>query len=103
SCERKIHMLLHSSRGTQGIYARTHPQFRWLMRLLAALARARSAVLAEFRARRDVAELAGMEDRMLRDIGVSRSEINALCRGRVTRKQPEHPSWHRRSHQDGTD
>jgi len=96
-------MLLHSSHDTQGIDARTHPQFRRLMRLLAALARARSAVQAELRARRDVAELASMEDRMLRDVGISRSEINVLVRGRLSRKQPEHLSWHRRSHQGGTD
>jgi len=79
-------MVMHSAqffRRTQGINAQARLQSRWLMRLFAALAKARAAVQSELRARRDAAELASMDDRMLRDIGISRSEINFLVRRRV--------------------
>src|SRR5262245_47424982 len=76
-------MVMHSAqffRRAQGIHAEARLQSRWIMRLFAALAKARSAVQSELRARRDAAELASMDDRMLRDIGISRSEINSLVR-----------------------
>lgn len=63
--------------GALGIKDRTRPL---LIRLFAALARAGSAIRAESRARRAYAELARLDDRMLRDIGVSRSEIHSLVR-----------------------
>ena len=65
---------------THDIDARLRPSPRWPVRLLAALARARSTVLAELRARRAAAELASMDDHMLRDMGVSRSEIDRIVR-----------------------
>src|SRR5215831_16344997 len=76
-------MVMHSTqffRRTQGINAEARLQSRGLMRLFEALAKARSAFRSELRARRDAAELASMDDRMLRDIGISRSEINSLVR-----------------------
>jgi len=66
--------------GTQGIKDRTRPQFHWLIRKFAAIARAASADQAELRARRDAAELASLDEHMLRDIGVRRSEIHSLVR-----------------------
>ena len=53
-----------------------------LMRFLAALSRAISAAQAELRAHRAAAELANLDDRMLRDIGISRSEIPSGRQGR---------------------
>jgi|SRR5215470_9570708 len=76
-------MVMHSAqffRRTKGINAEARLQSRWLMRLFAALAKARSAIQSELRAHRDAAELASMDDRMLRDIGISRAEINSLVR-----------------------
>src|SRR5262245_55241793 len=80
-------MVMHSAQflqKTQGINAQARPQSGWLRRLFGALAKARSAVQAELRARRDAAELASMDDRVLRDIGISRNEIDTLVRGPVT-------------------
>src|SRR5215831_12770088 len=79
-------MVMHSAqffRRTQGIHAEARLQSRWIMRLFAALAKARSAVQSELRARRDAAELASMDDRMLRDIGISRSELTLWSGGRL--------------------
>jgi uncharacterized protein YjiS (DUF1127 family) len=78
-------MALHSIQdfhGTPATKAQSSRQSRWLMRLLAALSRAISVVQAELRARGAAAELASLDDRMLRDIGVSRSEIRSLVRHR---------------------
>jgi len=66
-CGKDIHVLLHSAPRTQGIDVPARPRSYWLTCLFAALARAKSAVQAELRARHDVAELASMEDRMLRE------------------------------------
>jgi len=89
-------MVMHSaqfSRRTQGINAEARLQSRWLMRLVAALAKARSAVQSELRARRDAAELASKDDRMLRDIGISRSEIDSLVRRPVAGARGAHLGW----------
>ena len=86
-------MVMHSAqffRRTRGINAQARRQSRWLMRLFAALAKARSAVHSELRARRDAAELASLDDRMLRDIGISRSEIDSLVRRPVARAPGRH-------------
>src|SRR5262249_55090133 len=69
---------------------RPRPQSRWPLRLLEALARTTSAVQAELRARRTAAELANLDDRMLRDIGVSRSEIQSLVRRPIASAQTPH-------------
>ena len=69
-------------------YAR--PPLRWASHLVAALQRLRSAIEAERQARRAVIELERLDDRMLRDIGIDRSEIDRVVRGtRATRRY-----WH---------
>jgi len=86
-------MAMHSTqffRRTEGIKTQVRVQSRWLMRLFAALAKARSAVHSELRARRDAAELASLDDRMLRDIGISRSEIDSLVRRPVAGARAAH-------------
>jgi uncharacterized protein YjiS (DUF1127 family) len=57
----------------------------WAARLRAILTRLISAAKAELRARRAAAELARMDDCMLRDIGIARSEIESAVR-RKTRE-----------------
>ena len=66
--------------GRQGVADRLDPQSRWLIRPFAAIAKAGAAVRAEWRARRAAAELASLDDHMLRDIGVRRCEIQGLVR-----------------------
>ena|SRR5215475_3545391 len=93
-------MAMHSTqffRRTEGIKTQVRVQSRWLMRLFAALAKARSAVQSELRARRDAAELASMDDRMLRDIGISRSEINSMVRRPDAGARGAHLGWQRHS------
>ena|SRR5215475_4501853 len=93
-------MVMHSTqffRRTQGINAEARLQSRGLMRLFEALAKARSAFRSELRARRDAAELASMDDRMLRDIGISRSEINSLVRRPAGGARSAHLGWQRHS------
>jgi uncharacterized protein YjiS (DUF1127 family) len=75
----ELHSIQHFD-GTPASKVQRSPQSRWLMRFLAALSRAISAVQAELRAHRAAAELANLDDRMLRDIGISRSEIPSLVR-----------------------
>ena len=83
-------MELHSRRSLNEIHGMSAPprrQPRWgsLMRfsiagVLAVLKGIRKAIEAELAARHAIAELAGMDDRMLRDLGISRSEIENLIR-----------------------
>ncbi len=55
-----------------------------ITRLLAVLKRMKAAIQAELAARRASEELAGMNDRMLRDLGITRGEIErAVRRSRV--------------------
>ena len=60
-------------------YAR--PPLRWASHLVAALQRLRSVIEAERRERRAIIELERLDDRMLRDIGIDRSEIDRAVRG----------------------
>src|SRR5215468_6702180 len=91
-------MVMHSAQfRTQGINAEARLQSRWLMCLFAALAKARSAIQSELRARRNAAELASMDDRMLRDIGISRSEIYSLVRGPIAGARGAHLGWQRQA------
>ena len=93
-------MMMHSAqffRRKHGINAEARLQSRWLMRIFETLAKARSAVQSELRARRDAAELASMDDRMLRDIGISRSEIDSLVRWPVAGARGAHLGWQRHS------
>ena len=83
-------MELHSRRSLNEIHGMSAPprrQPRWgsLMRLsiagvLAVLKGIRKAIEAELAARHAIAELASMNDRMLRDLGISRSEIENRIR-----------------------
>ena len=82
-------MTMHSAQlvhGTHGLEDRTARRQRWLIRVVAAIASARSAIQAELRARRAAAELASLDDYMLRDIGLHRSEIQSVVRGRLPDK-----------------
>jgi uncharacterized protein YjiS (DUF1127 family) len=93
-------MVMHSGqffRRTQGINTQAHLQSRWLKRLFSALAKARSALQSELRARRDAAELESMDDRMLRDIGISRGEINSVVRRPVASARRAHLGWERQA------
>jgi uncharacterized protein YjiS (DUF1127 family) len=49
-------------------------------RILRFLARVKQAIEGELAARQAIAELAGMNDHMLRDIGIVRSEIEIMVR-----------------------
>jgi uncharacterized protein YjiS (DUF1127 family) len=83
-------MEMHSRQSLNEIHGISAPprrQPRWgsLMRLsiagvLAVLKGIRKAIEAELAARHAIAELASMNDRMLRDLGISRSEIKNLIR-----------------------
>jgi uncharacterized protein YjiS (DUF1127 family) len=50
--------------------------------IFALLTRVKSALRAEMQARRAASELAVLDDRMLRDIGISRSDIERAVRRR---------------------
>jgi len=63
--------------------------------LLALLSRAVFAIQTELRARRACAELASLDDRMLRDIGVSRTEIRGLVRRPAAGSRGTAPCWWR--------
>ena len=51
--------------------------------------RAGSAIKARWEQNRNVAALAAMDDRMLKDLGIDRHQIPQLVRGGVTGLQPE--------------
>ena len=83
-------MEMHSRQSLNEIHGISTPprrQPRWgsLMRLIiarvgAVLKRIKEVVDAELAARRAIAELLSMDDRTLRDLGISRSEIGNLIR-----------------------
>jgi uncharacterized protein YjiS (DUF1127 family) len=78
-------MEMHSRQSLYAVHGisvrtRTQSHWRWMMSLFATLPRLTSSVKAELRARRAAAELAEMDDRMLRDMGVSRYEIASAVR-----------------------
>jgi uncharacterized protein YjiS (DUF1127 family) len=64
--------------------ATTRSPLRWVRHLAAMLPRLKLALKAELEVRRAAAELAGMDDHMLRDIGIHRSEIERVVRGSPT-------------------
>ena len=53
------------------------PMF-WAMDIFALLTRAKSALRAKIEARRAASELAALDDRMLRDIGIGRGDIERV-------------------------
>jgi uncharacterized protein YjiS (DUF1127 family) len=63
-----------------GVRTRTWSRLQWIWRVFAALSGLRLVLQAELRARRAAAELARMDDQMLRDIGISRSQIESVLR-----------------------
>jgi uncharacterized protein YjiS (DUF1127 family) len=76
---------MQSRRSLYAFYGISVPAARrpgpgWPERIGEALSRLGSALKAELRARRAAAELATMDDRTLRDIGISRSEIDYVVR-----------------------
>jgi uncharacterized protein YjiS (DUF1127 family) len=83
-------MEMHSRQSLNEIHGisvlpRRRPRWRSLARfatarILAILKRIAKAIDAELAARRAIAELAGMDDRMLRDLGITRGEIESLVR-----------------------
>jgi hypothetical protein len=73
--------------------ARASPRSGWLMRLFTALSGLLSAVQAESRVRSAYAELARLDHRMLREIGVSRSEIRSLLWRSVLSGQATQLGW----------
>src|SRR5215831_6943422 len=86
-------MEMHSRQSLNEIHGISAPprrQPRWgsLMRLsiarvLAVLKEITKAIDAELAARHAIVELASMDDRMLRDLGITRGEIGNLIRRRL--------------------
>jgi uncharacterized protein YjiS (DUF1127 family) len=72
--------LLRSHDQIFGLSARRPRRTRFIASVFAALRRWKVALAAELAARRDVAELSAMSDYELRDIGISRSEIEGAVR-----------------------
>jgi uncharacterized protein YjiS (DUF1127 family) len=84
-------MEMHSRQSLNEIHGisapRRQPRWRSLMRSIIASVRAvlkalAKAIDAELAARHAIAELASMDDRMLRDLGITRGEIGNLIRPR---------------------
>jgi len=79
---------------SHGIANRSRARWRWPKRVYVSLATIISAIKSELRARRAAAQLASMDDRMLRDIGISRDEIGAVVRRRpLGRAKHVEPRW----------
>ena len=94
-------MEMHSPQSLYAVHgisirARTRSRSRWTSLLFAILSQLAASLTAELRARRAAAELAAMDDRMLRDIGVSRSEIERVVR---CAPRPDSSPLHRASPQ----
>jgi uncharacterized protein YjiS (DUF1127 family) len=83
-------MEMHSQRSLYEIHGISAPPRRrsrrsWILRralarLLAALKAMKAAIIAELAARHAIAELASMNDHMLRDLGITRGEIESTVR-----------------------
>src|SRR5262245_31663382 len=82
-------MEMHSPQSLYAVHGisirtRTRSRSHGIRRLFATLSRLMTLVKAELRARRAAAELAGKDDRMLRDVGIDRSEIASAVRRSAT-------------------
>jgi uncharacterized protein YjiS (DUF1127 family) len=83
-------MEMHSRRSLyeiHGISAPSRRQLRWppiarlaIAPILIALSRITRAIEARLAARQAITELASLDDRMLRDLGITRSEIESAVR-----------------------
>ena len=78
-------MEMHSQRSLYEVHGisirtRTRSFSRWMAGAFAVVLKLKSALEAELRARRAATELASMDDHMLRDIGISRGEIEFMVR-----------------------
>jgi uncharacterized protein YjiS (DUF1127 family) len=90
-------MEMHSRQSlsdVHGVSSRDQARLRrlWIVGMLALVSRAKLALKSELKARRAATELARMDDRMLRDIGISRSEIERVVRRSTTRAWPTSPT-----------
>jgi uncharacterized protein YjiS (DUF1127 family) len=82
-------MEMHSPQSLYAVHGisirtRTRSRSHWMRHLFALLLRLTTSFKAELRARRAAVELAGKDDRMLRDIGIERSEIESAVRRSTT-------------------
>ena len=82
-------MEMHSRQSLYAVHGisvgtRTRSRSHGIRRLFAMLSRLTASFKAELRARRAAAELAGKDDRMLRDMGIDRGEIESAVRRSAT-------------------
>ena len=91
-------MEMHSPQSLYAVHGistrrRTRSRSRWIRSLFAMLSRLTTSFKAELRARRAAAELAEQDDRMLRDMGIDRSEIeSAVRRSTTASRRPKNSS-----------
>lgn len=76
---------MHSAQSLYDVHGinagqRASSRHRTLRSLLSLLTKLAWATKSKMQVQRDIAELASLDDRMLRDIGVNRSEIESVVR-----------------------
>jgi|SRR5215475_922507 len=82
-------MEMHSPQSLYAVHGisirkRSRSRSRWMRSLFSILLRLTTSFKGELRARRAAAELAEQDDRMLRDMGIGRSEIESAVRRSTT-------------------
>lgn len=78
-------MEMHTSRSlyaTHAIMVRRRPRTRWIEPVLTVLSRMKRALQRELEIRRAEAELKTLSDHLLKDLGISRSDIERVVRGK---------------------